>query len=195
MIEIQQSSNYMQPVILIKNNHSEILTTNSLLLVKGEVGSGKSRLLMNLMTGLSGVQEGLNLDYTPCPSNLHVIYLSTEMSPYHLQRRLLKILSITGNQYANNLKFFDISGSVDIKKDIEKVLTQYPPYVLIIDQVGDLTDKVVASSIKYEGQETSETPNFNLPENATYKTVEELENLINPPQQNTGGHHHHHDLF
>ncbi len=132
----------MQPVILIKNNHSEILTTNSLLLVKGEVGSGKSRLLMNLMTGLSGVQEGLNLDYTPCPSNLHVIYLSTEMSPYHLQRRLLKILSITGNQYANNLKFFDVSGSTDIKKDIEKVLTQYPPYVLIIDQVGDLTSNI-----------------------------------------------------
>lgn len=142
MIEIQQNSNYMQPVILIKNNHSEILTTNSLLLVKGEVGSGKSRLLMNIMTGLSGTQEGLNLEYTPCPKDKHVIYFSTEMSPYHLQRRLIKILSLTGNQYSNNLKFFDVNGSAKLKDDIENVLNKYPPYVIIIDQVGDMTNNI-----------------------------------------------------
>ena len=141
MLEITANSNYMKPVILIKNNQSEILTTNSICLLKGEVGSGKSRLAMNIMVGLSGTAEGLNLEYTKCPDDKHVIYLSTEMSPYHLQRRLLKVLSITGKEYQDKLKVFDINGVNKLSEEIKEICSKYNPYVIIIDQLADfLTD-------------------------------------------------------
>jgi len=142
MIEIHKNSDYMKPTILVKHENSEILTTNSLLLIKGEVGSGKSRLLMNLMTGLSGFNESLNFEYSKCPDDLHVVYISTEMTPYHLQRRLLKILSLTGFDYSKNIKFIDISDSNDFRKDIVSILSYYKPYVLIIDQIGDLVSNI-----------------------------------------------------
>ena len=142
MLEITKSSNYMKPVILIKSNNSEVLTSNSLCLIKGEVGSGKSRLVMNIMVGLSGITEDLNLEYSPCPEGKHVIYLSTEMSPYHLQKRLLKVLSVTGDDYENKLKFFDINGVTDIKTEVKNILNKYPPYVIIIDQIGDFVQDI-----------------------------------------------------
>jgi predicted ATP-dependent serine protease len=138
MLEIKANSDYMKPVILIKTNNSEVLTSNSICLLKGISGSGKSRLVMNIMVGLSGASEGLNLEYTECPKDKYVLYFSTEMSPYHLQRRLLKILCITGKEYENNLKFFDINAVKNPMEEINSVCEIYPPYVIIIDQAADL---------------------------------------------------------
>jgi RecA-family ATPase len=134
---ISKLSNYMKPVIVIKSNNSELLTSNSLCLVKGEVGSGKSRLVMNIMTGLLSGNDDLKLHYTKCPKDKQVVYVSTEMSKYHLQRRLLKVLDNIPNELEENLVFLDFSTSEDKIEDLTNALEDLNPYVIIIDQIAD----------------------------------------------------------
>lgn len=143
-LEIKEDSEFMKPVILIKKDHSELLTNSSLCLIKGETGSGKSRLAMNIMVGLSGNPDDLELEYEPCPDGKYVIYLSTEMSRYHLQRRLLKVLEQCPPEYKNKLKFFDLVNSDVATKfeDLTTICKEYPPYVIIIDQLGDFVNNI-----------------------------------------------------
>lgn len=138
MIEhITKNSNYMQPLIVIQNDGSEILTSNSFCIIKGEVGSGKSRLAMNLMVGLLNGSDNLDFKYTGCPVNKKVIYISTEMSKYHLQKRLLKVLNKVDKSKEANLMFWDISEEDNKLKAVEDICKDNPPYVLIIDQFAD----------------------------------------------------------
>jgi KaiC/GvpD/RAD55 family RecA-like ATPase len=140
--EITKDSQFMKPVILIKKDNSEILANSSLCLIKGETGSGKSRLAMNFMVGLSGVSDDLDFEYASCPPDKSVVYISTEMSRYHLQKRLLKILSQCPKEYEKQLKFFDICTSTDRLKDIKEIAKNTNPYVIIIDQLGDLVSNI-----------------------------------------------------
>lgn len=134
----------MKPVILIHKDNTELLTNSSLCLIKGEVGSGKSRLAMNIMVGLSGVSDNLGLEYIPCPIDLHVIYVSTEMSKYHLGLRYSKIINSTSIEYRDKLKFLDMCMlSIDDKfKDLKEACALFKPYVLIIDQLADFVNNV-----------------------------------------------------
>ena len=141
-LEITKNSEFMKPVILIKKDGSELLTNSSLCLIKGETGSGKSRLAMNFMVGLSGVSDDLELEYAPCPEEKTVVYISTEMSRYHLQRRYLKVLSHCPKEYENKLKFFDFNGSSDLLADLKEVAKHTNPYVIIIDQLGDFLSNI-----------------------------------------------------
>ncbi len=138
MIEhITKNSNYMKPLIVIQNDGSEILTSNSFCIIKGEVGSGKSRLAMNLMVGLLNGNDNLDFKYTGCPKNKKVIYISTEMSKYHLQKRLLKVLGKVEKTKEDSLMFWDISEENDKLKAIETICKDNDPYVIIIDQFAD----------------------------------------------------------
>lgn len=143
-LEITSDAEFMKPLILIKKDSSELLVNSSLCLIKGEVGSGKSRLAMNLMVGLSGASDNLGLEYLPCPKDKYVIYVSTEMSRYHLQRRLLHILKEASPDFDERLKFVDFA-YVPVDEKVE-ALREYckenPPYVIIIDQLGDFVTNV-----------------------------------------------------
>jgi hypothetical protein len=138
MQEIIAMDRFIKPVILVKKNSSELLCNASMMLIKGEVGSGKSRLVMNLMVGLLSGKEDLNLEYSICPKEKHVIYISTEMSKYHIQRRLLSVLRQIPEGMQGNLHFFDAIDSLDFMGDLTKIIEKYSPYVVIIDQLGDL---------------------------------------------------------
>ena len=144
MQEIKENDKYMQPVILIKKEGSELLTNSSLMLIKGEVGSGKSRLAMNMMLGLLTGKEDLNLDYIPCPNDKYIIYVSTEMSKYHLQRRLVQVLKTVPEERKKNLKFFDaVTTPIDKKMtELNEIIKQYPPYVIVIDQLADFVSNI-----------------------------------------------------
>ena len=136
--EIEEMDNFNTPVILIKRDSSELLCNSSMMVIKGEVGSGKSRLVMNIMKGLLLGHEDLNLEYTICPEDKHILYFSTEMSKYHIQRRLLKVLEDVPQERKKNLHFFDGSSTDDLYADILIMCEKYPPYVIIIDQLGDM---------------------------------------------------------
>ncbi len=138
MQEIVEMDKFITPVILVKKNNSELLCNASMMLIKGEVGSGKSRLTMNLIVGLLTGEEDLHLEYSICPSDKHVIYISTEMSKYHIQRRLLSVMKHIPENMKQNLHFFDAIDSEDFMVDLQKIIQKYPPYVVIIDQLGDL---------------------------------------------------------
>lgn len=138
VVHITRKSQYMKPLLLIKKDHTELLTNSSLMIIKGEVGSGKSRIAMNFMVGFSGVQEDLEFEYEPCPVGKHVIYISTEMSRYHLQKRLLKILEFTPKEYEDQLVVLDAMQLDDKLAELEDICKKYPPHVIIIDQLGDL---------------------------------------------------------
>lgn len=135
--EIKKDSEFMKPIILIKKDNSEILANSSICLVKGQTGSGKSRLIMNFMVGLSGNDDSLGFEYTPCPPDKCVVYISTEMSKYHLQKRILKVLEQCPPEYETQLRFFDLSTSGEKLKDLKDICALTKPYVLIIDQLGD----------------------------------------------------------
>lgn len=135
--EIKKDSEFMKPIILIKKDNSEILANSSICLVKGQTGSGKSRLIMNFMVGLSGNDDSLGFEYTPCPPDKCVVYISTEMSKYHLQKRILKVLEQCPPEYETQLRFFDLSTSGEKLKDLKEICALTKPYVLIIDQLGD----------------------------------------------------------
>lgn len=141
-VRLTKDSKYMKPLLLIKKDNTELLTSSSLMIIKGEVGSGKSRLVMNFMVGFSGNSEDLELDYTPCPKGKHVIYISTEMSRYHLQKRLLKVLEQTSSEYEEQLIFFDAMHLDDKLSDLEEICKLFPPHVIILDQLGDLVSDV-----------------------------------------------------
>lgn len=141
-IRLTKDSKYMQPLILIKKDQTELLTNSSLMIIKGEVGSGKSRLAMNLMVGFSGIQEDLELEYSPCPEGKHVIYISTEMSRYHLQKRLINILNLTPSDYESKLVFFDVMQVEDKLAELEIICKEFPPHVILIDQLGDLVTDI-----------------------------------------------------
>lgn len=140
--EITKDSQFMQPVILISKDKSELLTNSSLCLIKGETGSGKSRLVMNFMVGLAGVPDGLGFEYKQCPPDKSVVYVSTEMSKYHLQKRYLKVIEQCPESYQKNLRFFDFSSSLEKLKDLKQVAKETNPYVIIIDQLGDFVDNI-----------------------------------------------------
>lgn len=143
-IRVNENDNFMKPVILIKKEKAELLTNSSLMLIKGEVGSGKSRLAMNLMKGLLLGKEDLNLEYIICPENKHVLYLSTEMSKYHLQRRLLKVLDGVPEKDRNKLVFLDLCtlSTEDKFKALQEAVKAYPPYVIVIDQLADFVSNI-----------------------------------------------------
>lgn len=141
-VRLTKDSKYMKPLLLIKKDNTELLTSSSLMIIKGEVGSGKSRLAMNFMVGFSGSSEDLELDYTACPKGKHVIYISTEMSRYHLQKRLLKVLELTPKDYEEKLIFFDAMHLDDKLSDLEEICKLFPPHVIILDQLGDLVSDV-----------------------------------------------------
>lgn len=142
VVRLTKESQYMKPLLLIKKDKTELLTNSSLMIVKGEVGSGKSRLAMNFMVGFSGVKEDLEFEYEPCPEGKHVIYLSTEMSRYHLQKRLLKVLESVPPEYESKLVFLDAMMLEDKLADLEEICKKYPPHVIIIDQLGDLVTDI-----------------------------------------------------
>lgn len=141
---ISSDAEFMRPLILIKKDSSELLVNSSLCLIKGEVGSGKSRLAMNLMVGLSGVGDNLGLEYNPCPEDKYVIYISTEMSRYHLQRRLLKVLEESKDGFESRLKFVDFAFVPAEEKitELRELCKEFPPYVIIIDQLGDFVTNI-----------------------------------------------------
>lgn len=139
---LTKDSQYMKPLILIKRDHTELLTNSSLMIIKGEVGSGKSRLAMNFMVGFSGNKEDLEFEYEVCPKDKHVIYISTEMSRYHLQKRLLSILSLTPPEYEERLVILDAMMLSDKVSELEEICKKYPPHVIIIDQLGDLVSDI-----------------------------------------------------
>ena len=137
--KLSKEDKFMKPVILIKHEQTELLTNSSLMLIKGEVGSGKSRLAMNLMLGLLTGKEDLELQYETCPDDKYIVYISTEMSKYHLQRRLLKILEFVPENKHEQLIFLDsVNISIEDKlKDLQEIVQTYPPHVIIIDQLAD----------------------------------------------------------
>ena len=144
MKKIVKTDKYMKPVILIKQSESELLTNSSLMLINGEVGSGKSRLAMNLMVGLLTGKEDLHLEYTICPKDKYILYISTEMSKYHLQRRLLKVLEQVPEELHERLIFLDsVEDTVEQKlPELTKAVKEYPPHVIIIDQLADFVTNI-----------------------------------------------------
>lgn len=142
--KLSKEDNFMKPIILIKHEKTELLTNSSLMLIKGEVGSGKSRLAMNMMLGLLTGKEDLELEYEVCPSDKYVVYISTEMSKYHLQRRLLKVLSKVPENKHDQLIFLDsVNVSIEDKlKDLQEIVQTYPPHVIIIDQLADFVANI-----------------------------------------------------
>lgn len=142
VVRLTKDSQYMKPLLLIRKEKTELLTNSSLMIIKGEVGSGKSRLAMNFMVGFSGVNEDLEFEYEPCPKGKHVIYISTEMSRYHLQKRLLKILELTPKDYEEKLVVLDAMMLDDKLSDLEEICSKFSPHVIIIDQLGDLVSDI-----------------------------------------------------
>lgn len=142
VIRLTKESQYMKPLLLIKKDQTELLTNSSLMIIKGEVGSGKSRVAMNFMVGFSGVPEDLEFEYEPCPDGKHVIYISTEMSRYHLQKRLLKILELTPPEYEEKLVMLDAMMLDNKISELEEICKLYPPHVIIIDQLADLVNNI-----------------------------------------------------
>jgi RecA-family ATPase len=112
------------------------------MIVKGEVGSGKSRLAMNFMVGFSGAKEELDFQYSKCPNDKHVIYISTEMSRYHLQKRLIDILKLCPPEYEDRLVILDAMSLTDKLSDLDEICATYPPHIIIIDQLGDLVNDI-----------------------------------------------------
>lgn len=130
----------MEPTIIISKEDSEILTDSTLALIKGTVGSGKSRLCLNLLKGLMGSSDDIGFNYSPCPKDKYVYYISTEMSNYHLQKRYIQLTEQLEQE--DNLLFFNLYSGEDIFEELKKVIPNYTPYVIIIDQCADLTMSV-----------------------------------------------------
>jgi len=129
-------------MLLLTQDKTELLTNSAMMLIKGEVGSGKSRLVMNFMVGFSGVPDNLGFTYVKCPDDKHVIYISTEMSNHHLKRRLDKVLEPCPIEYRDRLKFFNIMDEEDKFKALTTICNTYSPYVIIIDQVADFVTNI-----------------------------------------------------
>ena len=142
MIEINYKDDYMKPLLLLTQDKTELLTNSAMMLIKGEVGSGKSRLVMNFMVGFSGVSDNLGFTYVKCPEDKHVIYISTEMSNHHLKRRLDKVLEQCPDEYKDRLKFFNIMDEDDKFKALTTICNTYLPHVIIIDQVADFVTNI-----------------------------------------------------
>lgn len=138
-IFIENDSEFMKPVILIGSEKTELLTNSSLMLIKGESGSGKSRLAMNFILGLLTGHEDLGFDYTICPEDKYVIYINTELSRYSMQRRRLKISSQLTEKQNAKFKMVDFNGIHPHQKldQLNKLADMLPPYVVIIDQLAD----------------------------------------------------------
>jgi len=139
---IKKNDQYLNPTVLIKQGSSQILTEANVMLLKGESGSGKSRVAMNVMVGFSGASEGLGFEYTICPTNKYVIYISTEMSDHDIQRRLVKILEQCPPEYEDRLVMVNIENSLDKFKSLTEVLAEYPPHAIIVDQIGDFVSNI-----------------------------------------------------
>lgn len=129
-------------LILLKQGRKELLTSSSLMLVKGEVGSGKSRLAMNLMVGFLGGNDQLGLEYIQCPEGKHIIYVSTEMSRYHLAKRRNKILELIPQDQKSKLVVSDIMNCPNKVEVFNNLITAYPPHVIIIDQLADFVASI-----------------------------------------------------
>lgn len=142
--QVEKNDDYMKPVILINKNETELLTNSSLMLIKGEVGSGKSRLAMNLMKGLLVGKEDLNFSYSICPPDKFVVYISTEMSKYHLQRRLLKVIEDVPEDVQDRLVFLDVCtlSVEDKQKALLEAVRDFPPHVIVIDQLADFVSNI-----------------------------------------------------
>jgi hypothetical protein len=128
------------PLISYKQNI--ISTSTGLTLIKGESGSGKGRLVMNMMVGFSGKEDGLGFEYKQCPQDKHVIYFNTEMSKYELRDRLGSVIAISGMAYDERLVVIDASEEEEKWKMLEEVMIDLPPHVVIIDQIGDFCDDI-----------------------------------------------------
>ncbi len=139
---ITENSEYMKPLLLIQKESSEILTNSSLMIIKGESGSGKSRLALNLIVGFTGHDDELGFSYDICPKDKYIVYLSTEMSKYHLQKRLINVLNVVDESYKSNIIFVDSFEELDKLKYLESLCKEYPPHVVIIDQLADFVPSV-----------------------------------------------------
>lgn len=141
MVKIDANKEYMSNTVIIRKGESELLCNQSLMLVKGTVGSAKSRLCLNMIKGLLGADDGLGLEYVACPKERHVLYISTEMIPYHLQKRYISLIDSVGSDYNTRAEFYCYHEE-DSVSDLEKVFSERKPYVVFIDQVADLIPTV-----------------------------------------------------
>jgi RecA-family ATPase len=127
---------------LITYNGSGVLTQDNICLIKGESGSGKGRLVMNMMVGFSGKEDGLGFKYDTCPADKYVVYINTEMSKGEVSERMQHILKLTGRPYRDRVKVLHIEGEEYKFEMLNELLDDYPPHVVIIDQVGDFCDDI-----------------------------------------------------
>lgn len=128
--------------VLIGNEGKELLSSQSVMMIKGEAGSGKSRLIMNFIVGLLGGDDQLGFEYDHCPEDQLIIYVSTEMSRNHLARRRRKILQCIPEDKKKNLLFLDIMGYPKRDELLFKIIEAKKPYILIIDQLADLVSSI-----------------------------------------------------
>lgn len=138
MLQITKNSKFMQPRLFISKDKTELLTDSSIMVVKGKVGSGKSRLCLNFIVGLLEGDDDIGFTYDTCPDDKYVYYISTEMSNYHLQRRYLKVLESVPENRHDNFICLNTNGKTEYEKDLIEYFSKYPPYVVVLDQVADL---------------------------------------------------------
>lgn len=133
------------PVVLIhapNDPESKLLTTDSMMVVKGPIGSGKSRLICNLVKGLFTGDDDIGLHYTVLPRDAKILYVNTELSRGYLQNRM-KNLARVCNMSEDD--FEDMFIGIDLlpiplleRKDyLTELVVVFKPTVVIIDQIGD----------------------------------------------------------
>lgn len=134
---ITKDSQFGKPLILISSDDTRLLTNKNMMSIKGETGSGKSRLAMNIMRGFLTGYDAIGFEYLKCPLDKVVVYVNTEMDEYDLQNRLLQILKLCDTQSVEQLVFIDERLSDDLIKQIDKIAKHYNTHCIIIDQIGD----------------------------------------------------------
>lgn len=135
---INIEANYSIKECYIKYKNNILLPNDSLLLIKGDIGTGKSTILLNFVVGLLGGDDNIGIEYGK--TNSSILYFSTEMSKLTLQKRLKNINTIVDTK--DKFLMYDISNSTNMFNTVMQLTNKHKPNIVIIDQLGDFVDDV-----------------------------------------------------
>lgn len=144
-VHVRMAEKIPPPIVLIhapNDPESKLLTTDSMMVVKGPIGSGKSRLICNLVKGLVTGDDDIGMCYTILPPGSRILYVNTELSRGYLQNRMKNLAKVCG---MSEEEFEEIFIGIDLlpvplpeRKDyLVQLVLAFKPTVMIIDQVGD----------------------------------------------------------
>lgn len=122
-----------------------VLTRDAFIILKGKTGSGKSRLLCNLMKGLITGDDDIGFVYNVLPSDSKILYVNTELGRGYLLERYKRMADVCGlprNEFAERVKIVDLQpmAAKDRLQELWDWVKHVHPDVVLIDQGADFVE-------------------------------------------------------